>query len=82
MPTYSLINRASYVAELLNPTKGYVLLKDYFSEAEIDGYRNECGGGRYTSDAHRIKTANRAVEVARAKLPKAVLPATHGSTRE
>jgi len=42
MPTYSLIDRASYVAELLNPTKGYVLLKDYFSEAEIDGYRNEC----------------------------------------
>ena len=42
MPTYSLINRASYVAELLNPTKGYVLLKDYFSEAEIDRYRSEC----------------------------------------
>ena len=39
MPTYSQINRASYVAELLNPTKGYVLLKDYVSEAEIDGYR-------------------------------------------
>ena len=32
----------SLVADLLNPAKGYVIIKGYFSEVEIDTYRNEC----------------------------------------
>ena len=42
MPAYNLTDRDAYIADLLDPTKGYVLIKSYFSESEIDNYRNEC----------------------------------------
>ncbi len=31
-----------FVADLLDPAKGYVVVKGYFTYAEIDAYRNEC----------------------------------------
>ena len=42
MPVDPPYDRDAYIADLLNPDKGYVLIKNYFSDTEIDHYRNEC----------------------------------------
>ena len=42
MPVNYTQNSDAYIADLLNPDKGYVLIKNYFSDAEIDQYRTEC----------------------------------------
>jgi hypothetical protein len=42
MPVDHAQNRDRYIADLLNPDKGYVLIRKYFSDEEIDRYRNEC----------------------------------------
>jgi len=42
METSALSDRARQAADLLNPAKGYVLVRSCFTDAEIDGYRDEC----------------------------------------
>ena len=42
MPVNYAQNSDAYIADLLNPDKGYVLIQNYFSDAEIDQYRTEC----------------------------------------
>jgi Oxygenase, catalysing oxidative methylation of damaged DNA len=43
MPALALPNqKRRFLADLLDPAKGYVLVKGCFTEAEIDHYREEC----------------------------------------
>ena len=42
MPVNYVQNSEAYIADILNPDKGYVLIQNYFSDAEIDQYRTEC----------------------------------------
>ena len=41
MPARAPLDR-SHVADLLDPAKGYVLVKRHFADDEIDRYREEC----------------------------------------